>query len=84
MKCRLLAPATGAGQEIDEGTAFMGGEFPGDSFDAAIPLQMLHTFPNDGGTVRLACSHQHVETQAVNPRIQAIRVTGVTSAAVTG
>lgn len=83
-KCRLLAPATGAGQDIDEGTAFMGGEFLGDSFDAAIPLQMLHTFPTDGGTVRLACAHEHLELQAINPRIQAIRVTSATNTAVTG
>ena len=83
-KCRLLAPANGADQDIDEGTAFMGGQFPGDSFDAAIPLQMLHTFPSDGGTVRLACSHAQLELQAINPRIQAIRVTGATNTAVTG
>lgn len=83
-KCRLLAPANGAGQDIDEGTAFMGGEFAGDSFDAAMPLQMLHTFPSDGGTVELACSHDHLELQAINPRIQAIRVSGVTNASVTG
>ncbi len=83
-KCRLLAPATGPGQDIDEGTAFMGLTSPGDSFDAAIPLQMLHTFPNDGGTVRLACSHEHLELQAINPRIQAIRVTSATNSAVIG
>jgi hypothetical protein len=45
---------------------------------------MLHAFPSDGGTVRLACSHTHLELQAINPRIQAIRVTGATNTAVTG
>jgi hypothetical protein len=62
----------------------MGGEFGGDSFDAAIPLQMLHTFPSDGGTIRLACSHTHLELEAINPRIQAIRITSATNTSVTG
>lgn len=83
-KCRLLAPATGPGQDVDEMFAFMGIEFPGDSSTLPIPLQMLHTFPADGGSVRLACSHQHLELQAINPRIQAIRVTSATNKAVTG
>jgi hypothetical protein len=83
-KCRLLAPATGSGQDVDEMFVFMGIEFNGDSSIMSIPLQMLHTFPADGGSVRLACSHQQLELQAINPRIQAIRVTSATNTKVTG
>jgi hypothetical protein len=62
----------------------MGVEPPGFVSDASIPLQMLHTFPAGGGTVRMACSHEKNALEAINPRIQAIRVTSASNAAVTG
>ena len=83
-KCRLLAPASGAGQDVDEGFAFMGVEPPGFTSSMSIPLQMLHTFPGDGGAVRLACSHEKNALEASNSRIQAIRVTSASNAAASG
>ena len=83
-KCKLLAPASGANQEVDEAFAFMGTGSPGDSSTTSFPLQMLHTFAADGGTVRLACAHDKLALEAINPRIQAIKVTSATNSAVTG